>query len=71
MLNKANLESEAGDKEKVDAIRNFKRAKRRNQCYRNFNFHRGTGIMSQEIDRIQIPISWKAMEKYEENAEFK
>lgn len=52
LLNKTNLESEAGDEEKAIAIWNLKRAKCCNQYYCNFTFHRGTGIMSQEINRI-------------------
>ena len=67
LLSKANLESEAGDEEKAKAIRNIKKAERRNQCYRNFKFHTGTGISAQEINRIQIPKLWKTMSEYEED----
>ena len=70
LLSKANLESEAGDEEKAKAIRNIKKAERRNQCYRNFKFHTGTGISSQEINRIQIPKSWKSMQEYKVDDEF-
>ena len=69
-MSKANLESEAGDEEKAKAIRNIKKAERRNQCYRNFKFHQGTGISTQEINRIQIPKLWKTMAEYEEDDEF-
>ena len=69
-MSKANLESEAGDEEKAQAIRNIKKAERRNQCYRNFKFHTGTGISSQEINRIQIPKSWKSMQEYKVDDEF-
>ena len=57
LLSKANLESDARDKEKAKAIRDIKIADRRNQCYRNFRFHQGTGISAKEINRIQIPMS--------------
>ena len=70
LLSKANLESDAGDEEKAKAIRNIKKAERRNQCYRNFKFHQGTGISTQEINRIQIPKLWKTMAEYEEDDEF-
>ena len=33
LLSKANLESDAGDEEKAKAIRDIKKAERRNQCY--------------------------------------
>ena len=70
LLSKANLESEAGDEEKANTIRNIKKAERRNQCYRNFKFHQGTGISTQEINQIQIPKLWKTMAEYEEDDEF-
>ena len=70
LLSKANLESDAGDEEKAKAIRDIKKAERRNQCYRDFKFHQGTGISAQEINRIQIPKSWKTMAEYEEEEEF-
>ena len=38
LLSKENIESDASDKEKANAIRNIKRAKRCNQCYHNLNF---------------------------------
>ena len=60
LLSKANLESEAGDEEKAKAIRNIKKAERRNQCYCNFKFHQGTGISTQEINRIQIRKQWQS-----------
>ena len=71
MLSKANLAQDAGEEDKANAIRNIKKAERRNQCYRNFRFHQGTGISAQAINRIQIPKSWKTMQEYEEDAEFK
>ena len=71
LLSKANLESDAGEEEKSNTIRNIKKAECRNQCYRNFRFHQGTGISAQEINRIKIPKSWKKMEEYEEDDEFK
>ena len=70
LLSKANLESDAGDEEKAKAIRDIKKAERRNQCYRNFKFHQGTGISVQEINRIQIPKSWKTMAEYKEDDAF-
>ena len=70
LLSKANLAQDAGEEEKASAIRNIKKAEQRNQCYRNFRFHQGTGISTQAIDRIQIPKSWKTMQEYEEDAEF-
>ena len=54
LLNKANLPQDAGEEDKANAIRNIKKAERRNQCYRNFRFHQGTGISAQAINRIQI-----------------
>ena len=56
LLSKANLESDAGKEEKVNAIKNIRKAERRNQYYCNFNFHERTGITSQEINRMQIPM---------------
>ena len=52
LLSKANLESDAGEEEKANTIRNIKKAKRWNQCYQNFKFHQGTGISAQEINCI-------------------
>ena len=69
-MSKANLESEAGDEEKAKAIRNIIKAERCNQCYCNFKFHQGTGILTQEINPIQIPKLWKTMAEYEEDDEF-
>ena len=57
LLSKANLAQDAGEEDKANAIRNIKKAERRNQCYRNFRFHQGTGISAQAINRIQIPKS--------------
>ena len=71
MLNKENLELDAGDEEKVKAIRGIIKAERWNQCYWHFWFHQGTGISAQEINQIQIPKSWNTMEEYEEDNEFK
>ena len=70
LLSKANLESDAGEEEKAKAIRYIKKAERRNQCYRNFRFHQGTGISAQEINQIQMPKSWKTMVEYKEDDEF-
>ena len=39
LLSKANLAQDVGEEEKSNAIRNIKKAERRNQCYRNFRFH--------------------------------
>ena len=52
LLSKSNLESDAGDEEKAKALKDIKKAERRNQCYRNFKFHQITGISAQEINRI-------------------
>ena len=52
LLFKANLESDARKEEKAKAIKDIKKTERRNQCYRNFWFHQGTGISAQEINRI-------------------
>ena len=71
LLSKANLESDAGDEEKANIIRHIKKAERRNQCYQKFRFHQGTEISAQEINRIQLPMSWNAMEEYKEDDEFK
>ena len=70
LLSKANLESDVGEEEKSKAISDTKKAERRNQCYWNFRFHQGTGISAQEINRIQVPMSWKTIEEYEEDDEF-
>ena len=70
LLSKANLESDAGEEEKAKAIRDIKKAEHHNQCHRNFWFRQGTGISAQEIKPIQIPKSWKTMEKYVEDAKF-
>ena len=50
LLSKANLESGTGEEEKAKAIRDIKKAERRNQYYRNFWFHQGTGVSVQEIN---------------------
>ena len=71
LLSKANLELDAGDKEKENTIRNIKKVECRNKCYRNFKFHQGTGVSAQAINRIYIPISWNTMEEYEEDGELK
>ena len=71
LLSKANLELDTGKEEKVKAIRDIKKVKRRNQCYRNFLFHQGTGISAQEINQIQTPKSRKIIEEHVEDAEFK
>ena len=71
LLSKANLAQDTGEEDKEYAIRNIKKAESRNQCYRNFRFHQGTGISAQKINRIQIPKSWKTMQEYVEDAEFK
>ena len=71
LLNKANLESDAEEEEKAKAMRDIKKEELRNQCYRNFRFHQGTGISAQEINQIQIPKSWKTMEEQVKDAEFK
>ena len=52
LLSKANLESAAGKEEKSKAIKDIKKVERRNQYYRNFLFHQGTGISAQEINQI-------------------
>ena len=52
------------------AIRDIKKVEHCNQYYRNFQLHQGTGILAQEINQIQIPKSWKTMEKYVEDTEF-
>ena len=70
LLSKANLAQDVGEEEKSNAIRNIKKAERRNQCYQNFRFHQGTSISAQAIDRIQIPKSWKTMQEYEIDDEF-
>ena len=41
LLSTPNLKSDAGKEEKAKAIRDIKKAERRNQCYRNFLFHQG------------------------------
>ena len=38
--------------------------------HQSFNFHRGTGTNTQEINRIEIPVSWKTMEEYQTDDEF-
>ena len=57
-------------KRKQNAIRDVKKAERRNQCYRNFRFQKATGISAQEINQIHLPRSWKTMEEYVEDDEF-
>ena len=71
LLSKANLESDAGEKEQSKAIRDIKKPERRNQCYWDFWFHQRTGISAQEFNRIQISKSWKTIEEYVEDAKFK
>ena len=71
LLSKANLKSDAGKEEKAKAVRDIKKAEHRNQCYWNFRFHQGTGKSAQEINQTQIPRSWKTMEEYIEDVEFK
>ena len=61
LLSKTNLDQDAGEEEKENAIRNIKKVERRNQCYQYFCFHQGTRISAQEINQIQIPKSWKTM----------
>ena len=70
LLNKENPESDADDEEKVDAIRNIKRGERHNKCYWNSKFHHGTGISVQEINQIQVPISWITTEEYKGDDKF-
>ena len=70
LLSKATLAQDVGEEEKSNAIRNIKKAERRNQCYRNFRFHQGTSISAQAINRIQIPKSWKTMQESEIDNEF-
>ena len=57
LFSKENLAQDAGKEDKVNTIRNIKKEERRNQCYRNFRFHEGTGISPQAINRMQIPKS--------------
>ena len=71
LLSKANLAQDTGEEDRANAIRNIKKAEHRNQCYRNFRFHQGTGISAQEINQIQISKSWQTMQEYVEDAEFK
>ena len=70
LLNQANLAADATEEEKANAIRNIKKHEKRNHCYRSFNFHRGAGTNTQEINRIEIPVSWKTMEEYQTDDEF-
>ena len=70
LLSKVNLESDAVEEGKENTVRNIKKAERRNQCYWYFPFYQGEGISAQEINRIQIPESWKTMEEYVEDDEF-
>ena len=71
LLKKVNLELHYGDKEKANTIRNIQRDECCNQCYCNFNFHQGTSITSQEINRIHILMLQNIMEEYKEDDEFK
>ena len=48
LLSKEYLESDTGDEEKANAIRNIKKVERCNQCYHNFKFYQRTGITAQE-----------------------
>ena len=68
LLSKANLD--ASNEEKANATRNIKKGERWNQCYNNFKFHQGTGVSAQEINWIQILMSWNTTEEYEEDDEF-
>ena len=61
LLSKENLAQDAGEKVKANAIRNIKKVERRNQCYRYFCFHPGTGMISTSNHSNTNP---KVMGKY-------
>ena len=66
---KANLESDADDKEKANTIRNIKKHNVGINTIGISNFTQKHEYQHKKLTKMQIPMSWNTMEEYEEEDE--
>ena len=64
VLDLANISEDKGDDKKAKILREMAKQERRNEAYACLGVARGKSIKQQNIDRIQVPISWPTFDNY-------